>query len=67
MINLSVDEKLNILIEAGELIRIRDDFFEDMGGHLVFGPDCAGFYFEYYFKSLSDNEKEDLLKTYGES
>lgn len=53
------------LVEAGDIISKGDDLFEDMGGHLISIRDIPS-YFEHYLKSLSDNERKEVLNRIAE-
>lgn len=53
------------LIEAGDLISKGDDYFEDMGGHLI-SIRAIPDYFENYLKRLSDTERKEVLKRLAE-
>ncbi len=51
---------INELCEAGELIRKGEDYFEDMGGHIVHESGLDS-YISEYMKGLSHLEREELI------
>lgn len=53
------------LVDAGELIPRAEDFYEDMGGHIIH-EDSVPSYFESYFKRLTSGERSDVLARIGE-
>ncbi len=53
------------LLEAGEIVKRGDMFFEDMGGHVIHESmldDCVEDYFASYLKMLSTSERAEALK-----
>jgi len=54
------ERKVEELIDAGEVIPIGGDYFEDNGGHIVHESDLNS-YFEYYLKNLPTEEREEVI------
>ena len=52
---------LNLMVEAGELIPRGEEFFEDMGGHLLRGSNAEE-HINSYLDSLPHTEKDSILK-----
>lgn len=50
-----------ILVDVGDLIPAGDDFFEDMGGHLL-RIDMVPSYFEHYLEHASPDDRKDALE-----
>lgn len=57
----SIGEMLEELVDAGELIPLKEGYFEDMGGHIVNGDLEAENYFEYYLKNLRPEERLEVI------
>lgn len=55
---------VNHLCEVGELIRRGDDFYEDMGGHII-GDSMLDSYISEYMSNLSDEERTELVFNTG--
>lgn len=55
---------INELCDAGELIRLGDDFFEDMGGHVLHESNLDG-YIENYLKNLTLAERTEVIERIG--
>jgi len=64
--NSSIDLSFMVqeLVDAGELIRRGDEFYEDMGGHLIHERSAPEYFWDYV-DGLSESEKSDLLKRCG--
>lgn len=57
---------IQVMCEAGELIRRGDDMFEDMGGHILHESNLD-YYITEYMKQLSEEERTELVnQTKGE-
>jgi hypothetical protein len=48
------------LVEADELKHLMDDFYEDLGGHIIHMEDVPA-YFQHYIKHLRPDEREEVL------
>lgn len=59
----STGDMVSILIEAGELIGLGGDFYEDMGGAVITSNDDSTIksYFTYFFENLSEDEQKQIL------
>lgn len=51
---------VNEMVDAGELIRRGEDFFEDMGGHILHESNLDS-YIESYMKALPEIELRALV------
>lgn len=57
---------LHILVEYGELIPKAEDYFEDMGGHLIYADDfTVKSYFQNFIKHLTKEERNEVLERLG--
>ena len=50
-----------ILVDVGDLVSMGEDYFEDMGGHLL-RIDMVPSYFENYLKHASKEDRADALE-----
>jgi hypothetical protein len=50
------------LVDAGELIPLGDDFYEDMGGHIIGAHYGIESYFENYLKHLTPEERKEVYE-----
>lgn len=52
------------LVEARELVRKGDDFYEDLGGHIIHESNLDS-YIEDYVSRLSEDERNELATRIG--
>lgn len=52
------------LVDAGELIRKGEGYFEDMGGHILHESNLDG-HISQYMKNLSEPERAELIERIG--
>jgi len=62
--NISLDQMIDELKDAGEIIPRGGDYYEDLGGHIIHESNVPS-YFENYKKSLTAKERDEVLKRLG--